>query len=461
MQVVLADTSSVERPVSWIGIGSLSIGAFALVTSEFLPVGLLPQIASDLGISTGEAGLMVTMPGFLAALAAPLSILLAGHVDRRRVLTLLLVLLVASNVVVGTASGIVQLLIGRVLLGVAVGSFWTIAGSLGPRLKPGPDGIRASALILSGVSIGTVARVPAGALIGDLFGWRVAFIAAALFAGAAVVTLLSLLPPIPAEKGSGLNEIPPLLRQRSSRLGLTAAVLMFVGQFAAYTYVAPFLSQRAGIAGGALSVLLLVNGAAGFCGNMAGGWLSGRNPRAAIIATSLLLGGSVLLLALTGTSPWAASLMVVVWGFGFGMLPISMQSLLFSTAPGRLEGMQALFTTVAQAAIGGGALLGAVIVDHVGLGGALITGSAAALATAVLVVATRRQAHPRGPSRCPGSALDQHARGLGAALSAAPVDPRCHGGRSLRACLGSSSSVMIPCSSPRDHADGSDRRPCC
>jgi predicted MFS family arabinose efflux permease len=381
MQVVSAGGAPVGAPVSWIAIGSLSMGAFALVTSEFLPVGLLPQIAEDLGITTGQAGLMVTMPGFLAALAAPLSIMLAGHVDRRRVLATLLVLLVASNLVVATSTGIVQLLFGRVLLGIAVGSFWTIAGSLGPRLKPGPDGIRASALILSGVSIGTVAGVPAGALIGDLLG-------GAAFAGIAIITLLSLLPSIPSSRSAGLGDIPPILRQRAARLGLMAAVLIFVGQFAAYTYVAPFLKEHAGIEGGTLSILLLANGAAGFVGNMAGGWLSARNPRAAIVTMGLVLGGSVLLLALFGTTPMLAAAMVVLWGFGFGMLPISMQSLLFATAPDRVEGMQALFTTVAQAAIGAGALLGGLIVDHVGSGGALVTGAFAALATVVLVVAT-------------------------------------------------------------------------
>jgi predicted MFS family arabinose efflux permease len=395
MHIVSTEDSSVERPASWIAIGSLSMGAFALVTSEFLPVGLLPQISADLGITIGEAGLMVTMPGFLAAAAAPLSILFAGHIDRRRVLATLLVLLVASNVVVATAAGITQLLVGRVLLGVAVGSFWTIAGSLGPRLKPGPDGIRASALILSGVSIGTVAGVPAGALIGSLFGWRAAFFGGALFAGVAIVTLLSLLPAIPAVRGRGLADIPSILRRQTSRFGLAAAVLIFVGQFAAYTYVAPFLKEYAGIEGGALGILLLANGVAGFFSNMAGGWLSARNPRAATLTMSLILGGSVLSLALTGASPIMAWAMVITWGLGFGMLPIAMQSLLFATAPGRIEGMQALFTTVAQVAIGAGALLGGLIVDHVGISGALIAGAMAAFGTGVLILVTRPTSTPR------------------------------------------------------------------
>ena len=382
------------------------MGAFALVTSEFLPVGLLPQIGADLGITTGQAGLMVTMPGFLAAAAAPLSILFAGHVDRKKVLSVLLGLLVASNLVVGTATGIVQLLLGRVLLGIAVGSFWTIAGSLGPRLRPGAEGIRASAIILSGVSVGTVAGVPAGALIGDFYGWRSAFVAGAVLAALAIVALLAVLPSIRAEKGGGLTEIPSIVRERSARIGLAAATLIFVGQFAAYTYVAPFLKEAAGIEGGVLSMILLANGVAGFLGNIAGGWLSGRDPRLAVIVTGVLLGGAVLLLATTGANAGLAALMVVIWGLGFGMLPISMQSLLFASAPGRIEGMQALFTTVAQAAIGAGALLGGMIVDHVGITGALFLGGLAALGTsaAALLFGQQPSRSTVMPSVCDSSA---------------------------------------------------------
>ena len=385
MDITSTNPATVDRPVSWIAIGSLSVGAFALVTSEFLPVGLLPKIATDLGVSTGVAGLMVTMPGFLAAAAAPLAILFAGDIDRRRVLAAILVLLVVSNLVVATAPGIVQLLLGRVMLGLAVGSFWTIAGSLGPRLKPGPDGVRASALILSGVSIGTVAGVPAGALIGDLFGWRMAFFAGAGLAAAAITALLMLLPPVPARKGAGLDAIPAVLRLPAARIGLIAAVLIFVGQFASYTYVAPFLKEHVAIEGGILSMLLLANGVAGFVGNVAGGWLAGRDARASVIVTGVVLGGSVTLLTLIGSTAWSASLLVIVWGFGFGMLPISIQSLLFKVSEDRIEGMQALLVIVAQAAIGSGALIGGLVADHAGVAGALLLGGIAALTTALFV----------------------------------------------------------------------------
>jgi predicted MFS family arabinose efflux permease len=239
------------------------MGAFALVTSEFLPIGLLPDIARDIGVTHGQAGLMVTLPGVLAALAAPLSVHFAGGLERRRVLLILLALLVVSNLVVALSSSFLVVLFGRALLGIAIGGFWSIAGALGPRLRPGPDGVRAAAVILGGVSLGTVAGLPAGALMGELLGWRYAFGASAVLAAIAIGAIFALLPIVQPIASAGLRDMIALLRQGKSRTALLAASVMYTGTFGAYTYVAPFLSQQAGIAGEMLSLLLFASGAAG------------------------------------------------------------------------------------------------------------------------------------------------------------------------------------------------------
>lgn len=378
---------------SWTAIIALAVAAFALVSTEFLPVGLLPQIARELGITEGQAGLMVTLPGLLAAFAAPMTIAFAGNIDRRWLLGGLLGLLVLSNVAVAFSGSFTFILLGRVLLGLAVGGFWTIGGSLGPRLKPGADAAKASALILSGVSIGTVAGVPAGALLGELMGWRWAFGVASAVSVSVLVLLLAVLPPLPASESSkGLRDIPELLKEPKVRLGLIAIVLVFVGQFASYTYISPFLIQVTGIAPVALGGVLLGYGVAGFLGNIVGGWLASRSLRGALVATGLVLGLSVLLLVLLGSSAWWAVPLTIVWGLGFGMLPIAMQSWMFGAAPNKLEAVQAVFVSVAQAAIGSGALLGGQVVDHFGVSSALWLGASAALATAVVVaIGTRAQ----------------------------------------------------------------------
>lgn len=377
---------------SWTAVAALAIAAFALVSTEFLPVGLLPQIASELGLSEGQAGLMVTLPGFLAAIAAPLTIAFAGKIDRRWLLGGLIALLALSNLIVAVSSSFGFILFGRVLLGIAVGGFWTIGGSLGPRLKPGAHAAKASALILSGVSIGTVAGVPAGALLGELLGWRWAFAAASGISVAVLGLLFALLPALPAnESAKGLRDIPNLLQNDKIRIGLIAIVLVFIGQFAAYTYISPFLLQVSGIAPVALGAVLLGYGVAGFVGNIVGGWAAGRSLRGALVATGLILGVSVLLLVLLGESAWWAVPLTIIWGLGFGMLPIAMQSWMFGAAPKQLEAVQAIFVSVAQAAIGGGALLGGQVVDRLGISSALWVGALASLAM-VLIMAVAASA---------------------------------------------------------------------
>lgn len=375
---------------SWAAVASIGVGAFALVTTEFLPVGLLPLIAAALGISEGTAGLMVTVPGFLAAIAAPMTLGFAARFDRKRVLVALLMLLVVSNAIVATAQGFAALMFGRVLLGIAVGGFWTIGGSLGPRLRPGAEGPRATALIFSGVSLGTVAGVPAGALIGDLLGWRTAFLIVSGVALLVVAALQFLLPAIRAQKGSGLKQVPDLLRLQRVKIGLTAAVLIFVGQFAAYTYITPFLIGTTGIDTATLSMVLLGYGAAGFAGNLFGGWAAGRSFVLALAGTAFLIALSVAGLLLTGGETLVAIAWVAAWGFGFGMLPIAMQTFLFCSAPDRLESIAALFVSIAQLAIGLGALVGGLAVDNFGVPSALWLGAASALLTAGLIASTSK-----------------------------------------------------------------------
>ncbi|WP_434606329.1 MFS transporter [Pseudomonas sp. D2-30] len=183
---------------SWLSVAAVGIGAFVLVTTEFLPVGLLPQVAEEFGISEGQTGLMVTLPGLFAAVTAPLTSLWARAFDKRQVLCVLMALLALSNIVVVFASDLWMLLLGRALLGIAVGGFWTIGGTLGPRLKP-LQPARATSMIFSGVSLGTVAGVPAGTILGELTGWRTVFGVSAALSVVVMLLLLRTLPTLPAQ----------------------------------------------------------------------------------------------------------------------------------------------------------------------------------------------------------------------------------------------------------------------
>ncbi|HEX8605141.1 MAG TPA: MFS transporter [Pseudoduganella sp.] len=379
----VADADAVAAP--WSAVTAIGIGAFALVTSEFLPVGLLPQIGADLQTSAGQTGLMVMMPGIVAAVVAPLTLAFAGRIDRRFMLWALLALLAVSNVTVALADSFAVVLAGRFMLGVAIGGFWTIGGSLGPRLRPG-EAARATSLIFAGVSVGTVAGVPIGTLVGGLLGWRMAFVGAAVASLIVTAMLMYVLPAIRPAAASKVRHMVDVLRVPLVRVGLLAALLIFMGQFAAYTYITPYLLERAQLSPAAIGPILFGYGAAGLAGNLLAGWSTTKSVRGTLLGTAALLGGSVILVVAAGASMPLVVGFLLTWGIAFGMLPIAVQSWLFSAAPDRLESVSAAFVSSGQAAIGAGALIGGLVVDHFGVTGAMLAGAGGGLATVVLIV---------------------------------------------------------------------------
>lgn len=250
--------------------------------------------------------------------------------------------------------------------------------------------VRAAAVILGGVSLGTVAGLPAGSLLGELLGWRYAFGAGAVLAAVAMIALAAMLPKVPAQASAGLRDMAALLRQGRAVTSLIAASVMYTGTYGAYTYIAPFLSEHSGISGTVLSAIFLANGVAGFLGNMFGGWISGRSPYRSVLTTASLAIGSILLLPILSASPVVAIGLVTVWGFSLGMQAISMQSWLQGNALDRREAMQALFVCLSQAAIGLGAFAGGIVVDHSGTAGAMLFGGVASLTTLVLAMLQQR-----------------------------------------------------------------------
>jgi predicted MFS family arabinose efflux permease len=370
---------------SWLAVFSVAVGSFALVTTEFLPVGLLPAIAASLHVSEGTAGLMVTIPGVLGALTAPLITVGSGRLDRRLVLWGLMALLAAANVIVALAPSFVTVLVGRVLLGIAVGGFWTIGAAIGPRLVSAAAATQATSIIFAGISLGTVAGVPAGALVGHMVGWRVAFGGAGVATIIVLLAQVMLLPPVSPARVIRMHELPALLRVPKARVGIIATALIFIGQFAAYTYITPFLVDVSGMGAPAVTALLLAYGVTGFIGNILGGWGAARDVRVAVALMALLLGVSVLLLPLIGTNQIAATILVGLWGLAFGAMPITTQIWMFKAAPEALEGSSALFVSTAQVALASGALVGGVAVDHLGISSAMIEAGIFSLATVLVI----------------------------------------------------------------------------
>ncbi|MFI7703479.1 MFS transporter [Nonomuraea sp. NPDC049480] len=368
-------TTLLSAPVRarWLPVSSLAVGTFTLVTSEMLPVGLLTSIAADLGVSTGTAGLMMSAPGLVAAVSAPVLALAARRLDRRAVLLGLMALLAAANLAGALAPVYPVMLAARVLTGVAIGGFWAFAAGLGVRLVPERHVGRATSIILAGVSVASVLGVPAATFVSSFAGWRTAFAAMGVLALALLALLAATLPPLPGEGPVRAGGVPGPLK-----ILLLLTVLVVSGHFAAYTYVRPFLEQVSHAGPWLVGTALLVYGAAGVLGNFAAGARAARNPRPVLIILAVLMALATAALPLIGV-PLAA---LVVWGLGYGGVGVTLQLWIMRSGGGELG--TALFVGAFNLSIALGSLIGGRVVDGVSISAVMWLGAAlSALAAGV------------------------------------------------------------------------------
>jgi predicted MFS family arabinose efflux permease len=364
---------------SWLAVMAVAIGAFAFVTTEFLPVGLLPRVAADLGVLPGTAGLMVTVPGVIAAISAPGLMLVAGRMDRRRVFLLLTALLLASNLISAFAPNFLCMLLGRALLGAALGGFWTLATAASGRLVKPRDSARAMATILTGVTCATVIGVPLGTFIASFASWRVSFMATGVLVAVALVAQFFFVPSLPSTAALRLRDLVALLRQPHPRRSMLMVALAFGAHFSSYTYITPFLLRNANLDMSTITWLLLGFGIIGFFSNFAVSSTVTRNLKVSVGAMVSLLMFALVLLPLLQHSTIGVVALVLAWGISFGALPLCFSIWIQRATPDSPEAGSALFVSIIQVAIALGSLVGGVVVDHVGISADFLFGSGLAL----------------------------------------------------------------------------------
>ncbi|XKE45798.1 MFS transporter [Halomonas organivorans] len=369
---------------AWWAVCAVMAGIFLLVTAEQLPIGLLSQVAADLGVTPGLAGLMVTVPGVVAAFAAPLLPVAVGRLDRRVLLAGLMAAMTLASLASALAGSFLALLAARMLVGVCIGGFWAIAGGLAPRLVDEARVPRAMTVIFGGVAAAAVLGVPLGTWLGEMSHWRLALGA---LGGLSLVTAFALwhwLPPLPADQPVRLGMLVAQVGHRGVRVAVAATAFIVTGHFMAYTFISPLLQELSGIPLTHIGSLLLLYGAAGMVGNLVAGRLAGRHPYRAVLVIPVLLALVVLAYPWLGRVAALGIALLMLWGAVFGAISVSVQSWILRTAP-NTEAATALMAFVFNLAIGLGALLGGVVVDAVSLSGALFAAGAAFGAAAWLV----------------------------------------------------------------------------
>jgi DHA1 family purine ribonucleoside efflux pump-like MFS transporter len=374
--VPVSQSENVAAPASlvtadWPAIASLTLGVFGLVTAEFLPASLLTAMSSGLGVSAGSAGQTVSATALVAAIAAPALPLLTRRLDRRHVMLWLTLLVLVANLLTATAHGLPSLLISRVILGVALGGFWSMSGALAMRLAPERLIARVMSVMLSGVSAATICAVPIGSWMGVHVGWRSAFAAAGLISLATVVAQFFTLPALAPRDEQSLRVLCRLLARPRVRVALLSALLTITGHFATFTYVRPVMENMAHLSPNLVSAVLFGYGIAALLGNFIGGRIAERNERLSILAGAGLMTVLAGCLLFMGSSALVMATAMVLWGLGFGTFPVGFQTWIVRAAPDNAEGAGGLLVCAFQIAIAGGALGGGFLIDAVGASGIL------------------------------------------------------------------------------------------
>lgn len=400
-----AAETSARRP--WVAVTAVGLVTFSVVTTEMLPVGLLTPIAETLGISTGTAGLTISLPALLAALFAPLVVIASGGMDRRRILCGLLGLLVIANMASALAPSLGWMLAARVLVGFCMGGIWAIAGGLAARLVPAHFIGLATSIIFGGVAAASVLGVPIGALIGDFAGWRWAFGSMAAFSALVLALHLAAIPALPVTNSATVRQFGEQLANRKLQIGLLLTLLLVAGHFMAFTFVRPLLLSVSGFDAQWIGALLFAYGVAGIVGNFLAGIVAARRTVLTLTAISLGLLLTPALFLTVGSSHMGGGAVLLVWGLAYGGVSVGLMTWMMKAAPRAVEIATALYVGVFNIGIALGSWAGGQTVDGFGLAGNLwLAGGLAAIALLLTAGVGLNERKARAGDWKPGSEVD-------------------------------------------------------
>ncbi|WP_395599756.1 MFS transporter [Pseudomonas sp. B19125] len=351
---------------SWAAVFAMSLAAFALVASEFMPVSLLTPLAADLQISEGQAGQGISVSGLFALLTSLVIAAVAARVERKRLLLALTVLMILSGTVVALAPNYLTFMLGRALIGVAIGGFWSLSAATAMRLVPTAQVPRALAIVNGGNALATVIAAPLGSFLGALIGWRGAFFCVVPVAVAAGLWLLFSLPAIKVQGQAKTGNVLRLFKQTPVALGMLAISGFFMGQFMLFTYLRPFLESATRVSTSTLSLLLLVLGLAGLAGTVLIERMLKNRLYPVLIAIPLIMAVIAVALVAFGGSPITTAVLLGCWGFVATAAPVGWWTWLAHVLPDDAEAGGGLMVAIIQLAITAGATVGGVAFDHSG-----------------------------------------------------------------------------------------------
>ncbi|WP_373944350.1 MFS transporter [Paracoccus marcusii] len=385
-----------------LALWALTISAFAVGTTEFVIVGLLPTIAESLGVSLPSAGLLVSLYALGVTIGAPVLTALTGRLPRKTLLLALMALFIAGNAFAAVAPGYGSLIVARFLTGLAHGVFFAIASTIASSLVSRERESSAIAMVFLGLTVALVTGVPLGTWIGQSFGWQATFLGVVLLGVIGLIASALLVPSdLPQSASPGLRAQARVLTSPRLLLVYLITALGYGGNFIAFTYLAPMLTDVTGLSAGAVSLVILLYGASVAAGNILGGRLADR--MGPVPALTLIFAGLAVLLAAFGLAlphPVAAVAVVALWGgFAFANVP-PLQAYVVQIArqvsPDAVDVASGLNIGAFNLGIALGAAVGGVVVEHLGLIAAPFVG---ALIVAASIGLTRLSGRLEEPTK--------------------------------------------------------------
>lgn len=371
----------VSRKTAWLRVVTLAVAAFIFNTTEFVPVGLLSDIAASFSMSTAQVGLMLTIYAWVVGLMSLPFMLMTSQMERRGLLVKIFILFIASHALSVVAWNFWVLVLSRIGIALAHAVFWSITASLAIRLAPAGKKAQALSLLATGTALAMVLGLPLGRVIGQYLGWRTTFMVIGIVATMTLICVIKLLPKLPSEHSGSLKSIPILMKRPALLCLYALTVVVVTAHYTAYSYIEPFIQSVALMSQGFATMLLLVLGAAGIIGSVLFSMLGNKHPATLIIGAIVLLTLSLVLLLPAASSPMWIALLCVVWGIAIMTIGLGMQVKVLAMAPDATDVAMSLYSGIFNIGIGAGALLGNQVSIHLRMANIGYIGAVLALAS--------------------------------------------------------------------------------